>query len=144
MSIETGVIYPERFEGTDRTEAEERNIAIVKEVFEAYSRTDFAFLNTKTIPDAEVGVAWLTPERIRAHTDDLNFVAKTFTNGMRFEIQNVVVDGNKICVQWHDEAETAHGKIYTNDGLSIFVFEDDGRVRSYLEYVDLDRVFAAI
>lgn len=144
MNIETGVIHPERFDAAGRTPDEDRNVALVKQAFEAFARTDFDFLYTKTIPDAEVGVAWLTPEKLGEHAENLDFVPQTFNQGMRFEIYTVVAEGDTVCVQWHDTARTSSGKIYENDGLSVFKFADDGRVRSYLEYIDLDKLVAAL
>ncbi len=144
MSIEPGVIHPEHFEAPGRTPDEERNIAVAREVFEAFSRTDFDFVATRAAPGADVGVAWLTPEKVSQHTQNPNFVADTFTNGMRFEILAVAAEGPTVCVQWRDEAETFSGKEYVNDGISIFQFDEEGRIRSYLEYVDLERLWEVL
>ncbi len=144
MSIQPGVIHAELFDAAGRTPAEEHNVAIAREVFDAFSRTDFGFVQTKAAPGADVRVAWLTPERLSQHTQNENFVADTFSKGMRFEILAVAAEGPTVCVQWRDEAETSAGKAYENDGISIFQFDQEGRIQSYLEYIDLERLWEVL
>jgi ketosteroid isomerase-like protein len=49
-----------------------------------------------------------------------------------------------VCVQWSDQAETSRGHPYHNRGLSLFEFNDEGKITHYYEYLDPDNFLEAI
>ena len=63
---------------------------------------------------------------------------------MRFEVKLAFAEGNRVCVQWDDEAETSTGHHYRNRGLSLFEFNEDGKITHYYEYFDPDNFLEAI
>ena len=141
---EPGFIYPERLEGSGRTEKEQRNVALVRQVFEALARSDFDFLYANMTENGVVEVIGLTPEKMGAPGKNPKLIPETFDHGMRFEVQRALVEGNRVCVQWEDQAETSKGFNYSNRGLSLFEFNDEGKITHYFEYFDPDNFLEAI
>ena len=142
--VETGLIHPERLEAAGRSAAETRNMALVRRIFEALARCEFEFLYANMAENGVVNVIGLTPEKMGEPGRNPNLIPDTFTKGMRFVIQNALSEGNRVCVQWEDEAETSKGALYRNQGLSLFVFNEEGRITHYYEYFDPDNFLEAI
>ncbi len=141
---EPGFIHAERLQASGRTAKEIRNVTLVRDVFEALARSDFAFLYANMAENGVVEVIGLTPEKMGDHAKNPNLVPETFDRGMRFEVQRALAEGNQVCVQWQDEAETSKGHIYRNQGMSLFVFNDEGKITHYYEYLDPDNFLEAI
>ena len=141
---EPGFIHAERLQASGRTAEEIRNVTLVRDIFEALSRSDFAFLYANMVENGVVEVIGLTPEKMGKHAKNPNLIPETFDRGMRFEVQRALVEGNQVCVQWTDEAETSKGHIYRNQGLSLFVFNTEGKITHYYEYIDPDNFLEAI
>ena len=144
MSVEPGIVHPERFERPGRTAEEERNMRLAREVMEAFSRTDFDFFYSKTIKNAEVLVVGLTDEKLGEHAKNPNLVPQTFNQGMRFTVKCAIAEGNTCCIQWDDVAMATSGKQYENSGMSVFKFTEDGQIASYVEYIDPDKFLEVI
>ncbi len=142
--IEPGVIHPERLDGEGRSAQEESNMALVRQVFEALSRSEFSFLYANMAEPSVVDVIGVTPEKMGEPGKNPNLVPETFNRGMRFEIKRALIEGNRVCVQWSDQAETSTGHQYQNRGLSLFQFNDEGKITHYFEYLDPDNFLEAI
>ena len=138
MSVTTGVMDIERLDAPGRSPTEERNVAKARDVFLALSKSEFPFFYASLAPGAHVEVIGLTAEKLGPQAKNANLVPETFTKGMRFEIKQALAEGDLVCVQWEDEADTAKGKTYRNKGLSLFRFDTEGRITSYYEYFDPD------
>ena len=139
-----GVVHPERIEAAGSTEEEKRNLALVRKVFEALSRSEFEFLYANMAENGRVEVIGLTPEKMGEPGKNPNLIPDTFDHGMSFEIENVLAENNRVCVQWNDEAETSKGFPYRNRGLSLFLFDQAGKIAEYYEYFDPDNFLEAI
>jgi ketosteroid isomerase-like protein len=144
MTTEPGFIHAERLEGSGRSAEEARNVALVGQIFEAWSRSEFDVFYSHTARGAVVDVIGLTREKMGKHLDNPDLVPQTFNRGMRFEVLRAVVEGSRVCVQWNDEAETSKGFLYRNRGLSVFEFNGEGKITHYFEYLDPDNFLEAI
>lgn len=144
MAAEPGFIHAERLEGAGRSDAEQRNVALVRQIFEALARSEFDFLYANMAEGGVVDVIGLTPEKMGEAGKNPNLIPETFDHGMRFEVQRALAEGNRVCVQWDDEAETSKGHKYSNRGLSLFEFNDEGKITHYYEYFDPDNFLEAI
>lgn len=140
----TGVKNVERLEATGRTAAEQRNVATVRAIMEGFSRSDFTVLASKLAPNGNTWVVGFTPERLGEHAKDPMMVPNLFCNGMLFDIKQAAAEGDRVFVEWEDEALTSKGETYRNTGVSIFTFEPDGKVMSYREYIDPANFFAVL
>lgn len=127
-----------------RLPQETRNMETVRTIFEGLSRGEWGALAAHMAPGGKTWVLGFTPERLARHVRSTNFIAETFPDGVRFDIKASVAEGNRIVVEWDDEAEASTGKHYENNGVSIFTFDDDGRITSYHEYIDPERFFAVL
>jgi ketosteroid isomerase-like protein len=135
----TGLFHAERLDCAGRTATESRNVATARAVFEGLARSDFSALYSRLAPDATVEVVGLTPERLGVHATNPNLVPETFPNGMCFTVLQAVAEGDRVFVEWEDEAQTGKGRSYRNRGLSLFRFDADGRIVDYREHIDVNR-----
>jgi ketosteroid isomerase-like protein len=132
----TGVLDIERFDVPGRSAREQRNAAKAREIFVAFSRCDFGVLFANLAPGGQVEVVGLTPERLGDHAQNPNLIPELFTQGMCFRILDTIAEGDVVCVRWEDEAVTSTGKTYRNKGVTVFRFDDEGRVAQSTEYLD--------
>ena len=135
----TGLFYAERLDAAGRTATEVRNVATVRAVFEGLGRSDFGALYSRLAPDATTEVVGLTPEKLGVHASNPNFIPETFPHGMRFTVRQAVAEGDRVFVEWDDEAVTAKGRNYVNVGVSLFRFDAEGRIVDYREHIDVDK-----
>jgi len=142
--IETGLFHPERLEAKGRSEEEERNMRLVREIFEHLARSDFGFLYENLADPGVVDVIGLTPAKMGEAGKNPNLIPETFDRGMRFEVDRAFAEGTMVCVQWSDQAETSKGHQYRNRGLSLFEFNHEGKITHYFEYLDPDNFLEAI
>lgn len=142
--IETGLFHPERLEAAGRSAAEERNVKLVRQIFEHLGRSEFSFLYANLAEPGVVDVIGLTPAKMGEAGRNPNLIPETFDRGMRFEVERAFAEGNMVCVQWSDQAETSKGFQYQNRGLSLFEFNDAGKITHYFEYLDPDKFLEAI
>lgn len=140
----TGVTNVERLEASGRTAAEQRNVATVRAIMEGFSRSDFTVLAGNLAPTGSTWVIGLTPERLGEHASDPAMVPNLFCNGMLFDIKQAGAEGNRVFVEWEDEALTSKGDTYRNTGVSIFTFDENGKVTSYREYIDPANFYAVL
>ena len=135
----TGLFHAERLDAVGRTAAEVRNVATVRAVLEGLGRSDFGALYSRLAPDAAVAVVGLTPEKLGVHAANPNFIPETFPNGMRFTVLQAIAEGDRVFVEWEDEAVTAKGRPYRNEGVSLFHFDVEGRIVAYREHIDVEK-----
>jgi limonene-1,2-epoxide hydrolase len=138
------VTHIERIGAGAATSAEERNAAVVRKVFNGFASSDFGQLYANMTDPTAVKVIGLDFTRLGKWASDPNFVPKVFDKGMNFEILESAVDGDLLFVQWHDRAEASTGKSYENDGLSVFKFNDEGKIVSYHEYFDPEKFYEVL
>lgn len=144
MEAPSGLEKAEIFDGAGTTPAEKRNVATAKAIFEALSRGDFAALPKYLAPGTAPWILGFTPERLGKHAANPGFVAETFVHGLLFEFRSIVVAGDAVVVEWRDEALTAKGKRYENDGITVLRFDDEGRITTFREYIDPERFFSVL
>jgi ketosteroid isomerase-like protein len=138
------VIHIERIGAGAATPHEERNAALVRKIFTGFSVSEFHHLYENMIDPTAVIVVGLDFKRLGKWAEDPNFVPKLFSNGMNFEIHEAAVEGDVVFVQWHDRAEASTGKSYENDGLSVFKFDNQGKIVSYHEYFDPEKFYEVL
>jgi ketosteroid isomerase-like protein len=136
QTFQPGLLNAERFDVSDRSERERRNAATARELFQSLARGDGKWLYSKLTPDGETWVLGLTPEMLKGIRADPGQLGVVFPQGMRFGITRVVAEGDKVCVEFTDEAITQHGDEYLNNGVSVIEFAADGRIAAYREYVN--------
>ena len=140
----SGVTNLELIDASGRGPTEQRNAALVREIFTHFSRADFAFFWAKVAERGDVSVIGLTPERLGRHASNPNLIPELFANGMDFTIKRVAIDGDMVIVEWEDVAEASTGKRYENTGLSLFVFNDGGKIVTYHEYFDPEKFIGVL
>jgi ketosteroid isomerase-like protein len=126
----------DRIEASGGSAAEQRNAALAQKIIEGFSRGDFDVLYSNMIEGAEQEVIGLYPEKLGKHAENPDFISDLFSNGMDFTVKRVAIDRSIVCVEWDDHAETSTGQSYSNQGMSVFTFNDEGKVASYREYFD--------
>lgn len=73
----------------------------------------------------------------------LRQVAKIFPGGLTSEVRHIYSDGDVVIIEMTNRGTTATHRAYVND--YCFVFEvERGRIRAIREYVDMQRVAAAL
>lgn len=140
----TGVSNIERLEAPCRSEAEQRNVATVRAIYEGMARADFSVLPAHMAPNASIWVLGWTANKLGAHAHNPNLLPELFPNGIQFDIRQAVVEGNRVAVEWTDEAITKDGLEYRNTGVNLFLFDEEGRVIDYREYIDPEKFFAVL
>ena len=142
----SGVNNIERIKPAGGSASEERNAALVREVFVGFSRADFDHLYNNMVGgrEGEVSVIGMDPARLGHHAENPDFIPELFSNGMTFTIKVAAVDGNAVMVEWDDTAETSTGKTYRNSGLSVFTFNDEGKILAYHEYFDPEKFYEVL
>ncbi len=66
-------------------------------------------------------------------------IFEVFPRGLRFEIIDMVADGNKVAVEATSEGEHVSGQTYSNEYHFLFEF-DGGKLTRLKEYMDTERV----
>ena len=138
------VVHIERIGAGAANSTEARNAALVRKIFTGFSVAEFNHLYENMNDPTAVTVIGLDFKRLGKWAQDPNFVPKVFSNGMTFEILESAVDGDTVFVEWHDSAETSTGKTYENDGLSVFKFDNQGKIDSYHEYFDPEKFYEVL
>ena len=62
-----------------------------------------------------------------------------FPNGLTFEVQDMVAEGEKVAVEARSEGEHISGQIYSNEYHFLFQFRD-GKLLQLKEYMDTEQV----
>jgi len=141
--VVTGVTGVEHLETAGTTPDERRNAATALEVMRGFAAGDFSQVRAKLVPGATTWVLGFGPGGPSAHYAP-DILPKVFCNGMHFHVHAAAADGPMVFLEWDDEATTANGSRYANDGISVFRFAADGRIEEYREYIDPAQVRAAV
>ncbi len=88
--------------------------------------TTYTFLGTTRL--AGVNNARKTIDELGKHA---------FPEGIKFDIKQIIVDGNHGCVRWEDLA-TKNGRKYHNYGVFFVEFEGS-KITKLWEYIDYER-----
>jgi ketosteroid isomerase-like protein len=142
--VVTGVIDIERIGADAKGAAEERNTALVRKIFTGFAASDFSHLYANMVDPSAVTVVGMDFKRLGKWLSEGDFVPKLFDRGMRFEILSSATGPDVVFVQWHDRADASTGKAYENDGLSVFKFNDQGKIVSYYEYFDPEKFYEVL
>ena len=66
-------------------------------------------------------------------------IVDVFPNGLTFEVQDMVAEGEKVAVEARSEGEHISGQIYSNEYHFLFQFRD-GKLLQLKEYMDTEQV----
>ena len=66
-------------------------------------------------------------------------IFKVFPNGLRFSVDDMTAEGDRVAVEARSEGLHASGKMYSNQYHFLFQFRD-GKVMLLKEYMDTERV----
>ena len=55
-----------------------------------------------------------------------------------------MAEGNRVVVEWTGIEVTKDGLRYENNGVSLFTFDDDGRIVNYREHIDPEKSYAVL
>jgi ketosteroid isomerase-like protein len=122
--------------GTDTTE---RSREIAREFFAALSNADVAKLDELYAEDFELWTAGTLPlsgTRGRAEAlAGMDFVAALFPKGIRFTIQAMTAEGERVAVEAESHGIHSSGLPYHNQYHFLIVIRD-GKIRRFKEYMD--------
>ena len=114
-------------------------------------RRFFAAMNDGDVPAivdayAEDGEVWTMGRTLisgRFSRDQIRAAAggifEAFPRGIRFEVQGMIAEGDKVAVEATSHGLHASGNVYTNEYHFLFEFRD-GRLVRLKEYMDTERV----
>jgi len=124
------------------TSSAESNKAIVNRFFEAMNQGDVAFIVNAY---AEDGVLQTMGNTLISGTYSKDQVTQSasgifdvFPEGIRFEILDMVAEGDKVAVEATSEGKHASGATYTNEYHFLFEFRE-GKLLRLKEYMDTER-----
>ena len=120
----------------DAPDAAERHRNFVREFYDAFLTFDPAQYEHLVEPDAyyEVG-----HNQFHGH-EGVRTVAKMarflYPNGLRMEIQDMIVEGNKVAMRITTRAVTNKGEDYENFYSVHLLISDSGRIAEVYEFLD--------
>lgn len=98
---------------------------LVVEFFEAMNLRETDKMRERVCEDASLDFPGIKPvegrKRVLIFINSLLRKYKT----LNFEIQDVLVDGNRACAVWKNSGKTTDDKDYANNGVTYFRFTDD-------------------
>ena len=119
-------------------ELENRKKAI-KKVIEAFNTGDTKLLDEAFTKEATYTFYGTT--RLAGVNKALTWIPEAaetaFPEGIKFDIKQIIVEGEFGCVQWEDLA-TKKGRKYHNYGVFFVQFEGD-KIKKLWEYIDYER-----
>lgn len=121
----------------------ESNKHIVREFFDAMNRGDVAAIVDAYAPD---GCLQTMGETLISGTFSREQIAAAaggifdvFPHGIKFEIVDMIAEGDKVAVEALSEGEHVSGQVYSNDYHFLFRLRD-GKLVELKEYMDTERV----
>ncbi len=118
-------------------------LATALEYLECVRRLDTAAMQTYFAPQARVwlpGQGWITPAALAALLDG---AATLVVNGMQFDHEDTLVDGNRVVVMTACDSPLKRGGSYVNQFCFVFTFDDAGKIAEMREYTDSGPAVAA-
>ena len=121
----------------------EANKAAVQRFFTAMNEGDVAGIVDAYTDDGQVWTMGSTLISGRFSRDQIRAAAggifDAFPEGIRFELHDMVAEGDKVAVEASSRGLHASGQVYSNQYHFLFQFRD-GRVFRLKEYMDTERV----
>ncbi|TXS95432.1 nuclear transport factor 2 family protein [Parahaliea maris] len=122
---------------------EETNKTIVTQFFDALNNGDVDAVVAAYSPDGCVQTMGSTLISGEAEYDQLpraiNNIFTVFPDGLRFTINGMVAEGDKVAVEAVSQGEHVSGQSYENDYHFLFEFRD-GKLLRLKEYMDTEHV----
>lgn len=122
------------------------NEQVVRDFFEAVSGGDLDRVSESLADDC---LMVFPGERFGARLEGKRRVsvffksnARLFRGALRFELSWVGGCGDKVVAQWTNSGLTRGGEDYGNRGVTVFSFDDEGRIRELQDYLDTERLAA--
>ncbi|MBV8062533.1 MAG: nuclear transport factor 2 family protein [Nevskia sp.] len=122
---------------------EQRNKERVQTFFEALNRNDSTAVVEAYAEDGRcitMGNTLISGsygrDRIKEYAAG---VLQVFPQGIRFTIQAMTAEGERVAVEASSEGQHVSGALYTNQYHFLFVFRD-GKIVEFKEYMDTERV----
>jgi ketosteroid isomerase-like protein len=118
----------------------------VRAVYQAFQRGDIPAVLERLAPDVrweewpdhtaqQAGVPWLKPLRGRENVVQFFQLLGTY-KFHRFDVKAVMGGGNHACGLIAVEIELPTGKVFRDEEMHLFEFNDRGQVVSFRHYVD--------
>jgi ketosteroid isomerase-like protein len=121
----------------------DKNKAIVARFFEAMNQGDVPFIVNAYADDGCLQTmgntlisGTFTKDQI---TQSAGGIFEVFPDGIRFEILDMVAEGDKVAVEATSEGKHVSGATYSNEYHFLFEFRD-GKLVRLKEYMDTERV----
>ncbi|MBT4518603.1 MAG: nuclear transport factor 2 family protein [Halieaceae bacterium] len=121
----------------------EKNKAIVSQFFTALNAGDVDAIANTYADDGYVETMGstlisgrFTKDQIVAVTGD---IFEVFPNGLKFTVEDMIAEGERVAVEAHSEGEHISGKTYRNEYHFLFEFRD-GKLIKLKEYMDTEQV----
>jgi ketosteroid isomerase-like protein len=122
---------------------EQDNKQRVRAFFEALNRADGAAIADAYADDGRcitMGNTLISGSYGKAQVRDYAAgILQVFPQGIRFAIQAMTAEGERVAVEANSEGHHVSGVLYTNQYHFLFVFRD-GRIVEFKEYMDTERV----
>ncbi len=122
---------------------EQRNKELVRAFFETLNRADSAAIVDAYAEDGRCITTGNTlisgsygKEQIRQYAAG---ILQVFPQGIRFSIQAMTAEGERVAVEAGSEGQHVSGVLYTNQYHFLFIFRD-GKIVEFKEYMDTERV----
>ena len=62
-------------------------------------------------------------------------VKELLPNGLKFNVRNMLAQGDVVIVEWEDSGITKDGMLYENTGIQVFEFKG-GKIQTMREYIE--------
>lgn len=121
----------------------EKNKALVREFFDALNAGDASAIASSYADDGCVqtmGGTLISGVFNKAQiTQSAGAIFDFFPNGLRFEILDMVAEGDKVAAEATSEGDHISGKTYSNEYHFLFEFRE-GKLLRLKEYMDTEQV----
>ena len=121
----------------------ETNKSLVREFFEAMNRGDVDAIVNAYADDGYVHTMGNTLISGRAGKqqiqDSCSRIFEVFPVGIKFDIQGMTAEGERVAVEATSEGAHVSGQVYRNEYHFLFEF-DCGKLKKLKEYMDTERV----
>jgi ketosteroid isomerase-like protein len=122
---------------------EERNKQLVRDFFAFMNRGDVPAIVAAYAPDGylqTMGRTLISGKYSRAQIEAAaGQIYEVFPQGLKFTIDALTAEGERVAVEAHSEGRHVSGAIYSNEYHFLFVFRD-GQLAVLREYMDTERV----
>ncbi len=117
----------------------EENKKLARQFFEDLSRGDGAAVLDAYADDATLWTAGSLPFSGRHTLEEVGplmaEILGAFPSGLRFTIQGITAEGDRVAVEAESHGQHASGRLYHNQYHFLMRFRD-GKIREFKEYLD--------